>query len=38
MNNHLINSRDTIIFDILRDEDENFLSDLREFDKIMKKK
>lgn len=38
MNNHLINSRDTVIFDILKNYEESFINNLRDFDKTMKKK
>lgn len=38
MNNHLINSRDTVIFDVLESEGDSFFSDLHDIDRIMKEK
>lgn len=38
MNNHLINSRDTVIFDVLENVGGNFFNDLHDIDKIMKEK
>lgn len=38
MNNHFINSRNSFLFDILKNDDEIFLKDLHNFDKIMKEK
>lgn len=38
MSTHLINSRDTIIFDLLANEGDVFLKELHYFDKIMKEK